>query len=94
MRITIEIGTPLVLVKHSFTGETEPYHTFEVWAVPEDVQELYDRALVASNLVQTFEGDFAAALDECRQFLSREYHEIPTLFIEKSDEVFAIGRES
>ena len=93
MKIHIEIDTPLMLIKHAEEGSSVAYHTFELWYIPDDAQELYDRACVASELCQTFEGDFEAARSECQQVLDRLFPLARTLWIEKTDEVFVLGKE-
>jgi hypothetical protein len=95
----IDIPTPFWIIKHTKEGSLEAYHTFEVWEVPADPQELYDRALVASTLVQTFEGDYDIARDECRNFIARTSHlrgdDIPsTVWIEKATPLFAVGKDT
>jgi len=90
----IEVTPPMIIIKHSVEGTSEPYHTFAVWLVPEDPQELYDRALVASTLVQTFEGTYADARYECLKWLDRTYdRSTTTLWIESRSELLAVGKE-
>lgn len=90
MKMLIELETPLVLVKHSVEG-SEPYHTFEVWEVPEDAQALLDRAGVASTLVTTFEGERNQAFSECMAFLRQKYApSMKVLLCEKSDVINAV----
>lgn len=92
--IIIELPKPLVLVKHSVEGSLEPYHTFELWYVPEgeDFEALLD-ACVASELLLTFEGDFEKARQECRDYLDENYLKCPTLWVEKKAVVEAVEKD-
>jgi len=80
MRVDFE--TDLLVVKHeSEHPDGETYHCFALWMVP-------NADPGNKELLNTFEGDYSTARDECRSMIGRLNVSIPVLWMEKEDEIY------